>query len=48
MNCCEKCQAYWVCETKWTRGEKNLENICCSNCNFYQKCWTPLLKLVKK
>jgi hypothetical protein len=39
LNCCEKCQNYWTCETKWHRGESNQENICCSLCNFYETCW---------
>ncbi|MFC1570207.1 hypothetical protein ACFL4E_00295 [Candidatus Omnitrophota bacterium] len=39
LNCCEKCQNYWSCETKWYRGEHNKENICCPLCNFYESCW---------
>jgi len=35
MHCCERCQVYWTCETKWYRGE---ENICCPVCNFYTIC----------
>jgi hypothetical protein len=38
MTCCEKCQIYWTCETKWYRGERSEENICCDNCNFYKEC----------
>ena len=39
LHCCEKCQAYWCCETKWYNGEHNKENICCDECNFYESCW---------
>ncbi len=38
LNCCEKCQVYWTCETKWYRGERNEENICCTVCNYYNGC----------
>jgi len=38
LHCCEKCQLYWTCETKWYRGEKGEENICCPLCNFYKVC----------
>jgi len=38
INCCETCQVYWTCETKWYRGEKGEENICCPVCNYYKIC----------
>jgi len=38
MNCCEKCQIYWTCETKWYRGERYEENICCDICNYFNAC----------
>jgi hypothetical protein len=38
MNCCQRCQVFWTCETKWYRGEKGEENLCCSTCNFYREC----------
>ena len=38
LNCCETCQIYWTCETKWYRGEKGEENICCTKCNSYKIC----------
>ena len=38
MNCCETCQVYWTCETKWYRGEKGEENICCPVCNYFKVC----------
>lgn len=38
INCCEACQIYWTCETKWYRGEKGEENICCPICNHYVTC----------
>jgi len=40
LNCCEKCQVYWTCETKWYRGERNEENLCCIVCNYYNECPT--------
>ncbi len=38
INCCETCQVYWTCETKWYRGEKGEENLCCPVCNYYITC----------
>lgn len=38
LNCCETCQIYWTCETKWYRGERGDENICCPVCNYYKIC----------
>jgi hypothetical protein len=38
MRCCTQCQVYWTCETKWYRGERGEENICCNICNFYEEC----------
>jgi len=38
MNCCETCQVYWTCETKWYHGEKGEENICCPVCNYFKVC----------
>lgn len=38
INCCESCRVYWTCETKWYRGEKGSENICCTICNYYNSC----------
>jgi hypothetical protein len=38
LTCCEKCQLYWTCETKWYRGERGEQNICCPLCNFYKIC----------
>lgn len=48
LHCCEKCQNYWSCETKWYRGEHNQENICCSLCNFYESCWKTILNSSSK
>ena len=42
LNCCEKCQVFWTCETKWYRGERNEENICCNVCNYYNECMSKL------
>jgi len=38
LHCCEKCHIFWTCETKWYRGERNEENICCPVCNFFRGC----------
>jgi hypothetical protein len=38
INCCETCRVYWTCETKWYRGEKGEENICCPICAYYKSC----------
>lgn len=38
IHCCDKCQIFWTCETKWYRGERKEENICCPVCNFYRGC----------
>ena len=38
INCCETCHVYWTCETKWYRGEKGEENICCPVCNYFKIC----------
>jgi len=51
LHCCEKCQLYWTCETKWYRGERGEENICCPLCNFYKVCineYEPADKKLKK
>jgi hypothetical protein len=51
LHCCEKCQLYWTCETKWYRGERGEENICCPLCNFYRVCiegTVPVAKKLKK
>jgi len=44
INCCETCQVYWTCETKWYRGEKGEENICCPVCNYYKICMDKINK----
>jgi hypothetical protein len=38
LRCCESCQIYWTCETKWFWGEQKQENICCDKCNLYTEC----------
>ena len=42
--CCEACQLYWTCETKWYRGERDEKDVCCKLCNLYDDC---LIKHVK-
>jgi hypothetical protein len=44
INCCETCQVYWTCETKWYRGEKGEESICCPICNYYKVCLDKVKK----
>lgn len=44
LNCCERCQIYWTCETKWYRGEKHEENVCCERCDYFREC----LRRIKK
>ena len=36
--CCNDCQIYWTCETKWYRGERHEVDICCPICNYYNEC----------
>ena len=38
LNCCSKCRAFNTCVTKWYRGEKGEEDICCDVCNLYREC----------
>ncbi|MFQ5952827.1 MAG: hypothetical protein ACE5JK_05420 [Candidatus Omnitrophota bacterium] len=38
LHCCEKCQNYWTCESKWYRGERGEENICCPLCGSHSVC----------
>jgi len=33
--CCTDCQVYWTCETKWYRGERHEDDMCCPICNYY-------------
>ena len=48
MNCCERCQIYWTCDTKWYRGERHQEDTCCERCNFYTECLAKLQKKQKQ
>lgn len=36
--CCVHCQHYHSCATKWTRGQKGEEQICCEACAKYAAC----------
>jgi general secretion pathway protein A len=36
--CCTICQQYNKCETKYLRGAKGEEQLCCPNCQSYQHC----------
>ena len=48
LHCCEKCQNYWTCETKWYRGERGEESICCPLCGFHHVCWEKCPQNKKK
>ncbi len=36
--CCAQCQNYSACPTKWTRGQKGQEQICCETCTKFHAC----------
>jgi len=36
--CCPDCQKYATCETKWARGTKGAEQLCCFKCQDYKRC----------
>ena len=36
--CCVQCQGYYTCKTKFYRGEKGAEQICCEACTKYASC----------
>ncbi|MDD5730233.1 MAG: AAA family ATPase [Candidatus Omnitrophica bacterium] len=36
--CCVHCQKYAKCETKWDRGIKGQEQLCCPTCHSYTSC----------
>lgn len=38
LNCCKRCRAWSTCVTKWYRGEKGEEDICCDVCSYYRDC----------
>ena len=42
--CCEECQLYSGCETKWCRGERGEKDICCKSCNYYDDCFIEHVK----
>jgi hypothetical protein len=44
LHCCETCRVYWTCETKWYRGERGEENLCCPVCIYYRVCLDKLKK----
>ncbi len=37
-HCCERCRHWGDCETKWYRGERHEEQICCNKCEFLNEC----------
>jgi len=44
-HCCDRCQKWFTCETKWYRGEKNIPQNCCPNCENYSKCYDEFKKI---
>lgn len=36
--CCTSCQEFNTCKTKWDRGLKQEEQICCPTCKLYANC----------
>jgi putative secretion ATPase (PEP-CTERM system associated) len=36
--CCNGCQHYNNCQTKWLRGSKGEEQLCCDKCQDYERC----------
>ena len=48
LYCCERCQIYWTCDTKWYRGERHEEDICCPRCNFFTGCLSKLSRKDKE
>lgn len=38
IHCCPDCQKYEKCETKWLRGTKGEEQICCETCQDFSRC----------
>lgn len=36
--CCQKCNTWNSCDTKWVRTEKDEPNLCCSSCFGYAEC----------
>jgi len=36
--CCDQCQDFANCPTRWHRGEKGEEQICCEKCSKYFSC----------
>ena len=42
--CCDRCQRWRDCETKWYRGEKRIPQTCCPNCVNYGKCYDEFKK----
>lgn len=36
--CCPKCENYNNCQTRWIRGEKGEEQVCCEICSKYHEC----------
>ncbi|MFB3896869.1 MAG: hypothetical protein ACE14V_11275 [bacterium] len=38
LTCCQRCQYYSSCITKWLRGEKGERDYCCDHCPYFAEC----------
>ena len=47
LKCCERCRAFMTCVTKWFRGERGEEDVCCDVCSFYRDCLSKELYQIK-
>jgi len=43
--CCNDCQHYNNCKTKWLRGTKGKEQLCCPKCQDYERCIENIKKV---
>jgi general secretion pathway protein A len=44
LHCCSDCSSYAHCETKWLRGTKQEEQLCCLKCQDYLRCTNNIKK----
>jgi len=43
--CCSDCNKYDTCETKWLKGTKGEKQVCCKNCQDFQRCIENIKKI---
>ena len=46
-HCCSECQVFQTCPTKWIRGEKKEEYICCPKCTQFAECRAHTVNVTK-